>query len=572
MSIKATSDLWWKNAVVYCLDVETFFDSDGDGCGDLRGLTERVDYLGGLGVSCLWLMPFYPSPNRDDGYDIVDFYAVDERIGTLGDLVELVRTARDRGIRVIADFVMNHTSDQHPWFASACASRDSPYRDFYVWADSKPKEKKGDVVFPDQENSNWAYNKQAGQWYLHRFYSHQPDLNVANPRVRDEIAQIMGFWLDLGLSGFRIDAVPFLIEPVGLPKGSIVDPHELLRDLRAYVNRRRGDAILLGEVNLPAKQGRTFLGDEDGDELHMLLRLPRKPGALPVARARRRRAACKTLRAAPQIPDSASMARFVRNHDELTLDKLADDEREEVFARFGPDEEMQLYGRGLRRRLPPMLDGDPAAIRMVYSLAFSLPGAAVLFYGEEIGMGENAAIAGRMAVRSPMQWSAERNGGFSMAEDPSALMRPVTEGAFGPQHVNVAAQRRDDGSLLNWFERLIRRRRETPEIGFGTLTLLDVDAPSVLAHRCDWEGSTIVAVHELAGEAVEVQIAVDDGDVARRPVLRRRAPAARDAARRALRRALVPRPPEGPAAGAVTPGPSPQTRGASAARLVARCQ
>ncbi|MBA3748941.1 MAG: trehalose synthase [Solirubrobacterales bacterium] len=512
MTVKATSDLWWKNAVVYCLDVETFFDSDGDGCGDLAGLTERVDYLGGLGVSCLWLMPFYPSPNRDDGYDIVDFFAVDDRVGTLGDLVELVRTARDRGIRVIADFVMNHTSDQHPWFRSACASRDSPYRDFYVWADKKPREKAGDVVFPDQENSNWAWSDEAGQWYLHRFYSHQPDLNVANPRVRDEIAQIMGFWLDLGLSGFRIDAVPFLIEPVGLPKGSIVDPHELLRDLRAYVNRRSGDAILLGEVNLPAKEGRRFFGDEDGDELHMLFDFLANQ-ALYLSLARGDAGPLrKTLRAAPQIPDSASMARFVRNHDELSLDKLTDDERAEVFARFGPDEDLQLYGRGLRRRLPPMLDGDPAAIRMVYSLAFSLPGAAVLFYGEEIGMGENVAIEGRMAVRSPMQWSAERNGGFSTAEDPKALLRPVTEGAFGPQHVNVAAQRRDRDSLLNWFERLIRRRRESPEIGFGRLTLLDAGEPSVLAHRCDWEGSTIVAVHELAGKAVEVQIAVDDGE------------------------------------------------------------
>ena len=512
MNRKATSDLWWKNAVFYCLDVETFFDSDGDGCGDLRGLTERVDYLGGLGVSCLWLMPFYPSPNRDDGYDIVDFYGVDERMGTLGDLVELVRTARDRGIRVIADFVMNHTSDRHPWFRSACESRDSPYRDFYVWQDKKPKEKPGDVVFPDQENSNWAWSKEAGQWYLHRFYSHQPDLNVANPRVRDELAQIMGFWLDLGLSGFRIDAVPFLIEPVGMPGGAIVDPHELLRDLRAYVNRRSGDAILLGEVNLPAKEGRKFLGDEDGDELHMLFDfLGNQALYLSLARGDAEPLR-RTLRGAPAIPDSTAMARFVRNHDELSLDKLGEDERGEVFERFGPDKGMQLYGRGLRRRLPPMLDGDEAAIRMVYSLAFSLPGAAVLFYGEEIGMGENLAIDGRLAVRSPMQWSAERNGGFSMTEDPAALLRPVTDGTFGAQHVNVAAQRRDPGSLLNWFERLIRRRRETPEIGFGTLMLLDVDEPSVLAHRCDWEGSTIVAIHELAGKAVQVRLALDDGE------------------------------------------------------------
>jgi trehalose synthase len=512
MSVKATSDLWWKNAVFYCLDVETFYDLDGDGCGDLAGLTERVDYLGGLGVSCIWLMPFYSSPNRDDGYDIVDFYAVDPAMGTLGDLVEFVRTARDRGIRVVADFVMNHTSDQHPWFQSARVSRDSPYRDFYVWRDEKPDEKPGDVVFPDQENSNWAWDKKARQWYLHRFYSHQPDLNMANPRVRDEVAQVMAFWLEQGLSGFRVDAVPFMIEPTGLPKEAIADPHALLRDLRAHLNRRNGEAVLLGEVNLPAKDQRAFVGDEDGDELHMLLDfLGNQALYLALARGEAEPLAA-TLREFPELPPTAALGRFVRNHDELTLDKLSDDERAEVFDAFGPDPDLQLFGRGLRRRLPTMLDGDERAIRMVYSLCFSLPGTPVLFYGEEIGMGENLAIDGRLSVRSPMQWSAERHGGFSTAEDAKDLHRPVTDGAFGPAHVNVGAQRRDPESLLNWFERLIRRRRECPEIGFGKLTLLETGAPSVFAHRCDWESSTVVAVHEMGGEAVEVSLPVDDGD------------------------------------------------------------
>jgi maltose alpha-D-glucosyltransferase/alpha-amylase len=509
MSLKVTSDLWWKNAVLYCLDVETFFDADGDGCGDLRGLTERLDYLGGIGVSCIWLMPFYTSPNRDDGYDIVDFYAVDPKLGTFGDFTEFVRTARDRGMRVIADFVMNHTSDQHPWFQSARKSRDSPYRDFYVWCDEKPEEKPGDVVFPDKENSNWAWDEEAGQWYLHRFYSHQPDLNVANPAVRDELAQVMAFWLEQGLSGFRVDAVPFLIEPTGLPAGTIVDPHELLRDLRAFLNRRDGSAVLLGEVNLTADEVRRFLGDEGGDELHMVFDFLGNQ-ALYLALARGDAAPLvRALRDMPPVPDTASLGRFVRNHDELTLDKLPQSERQEVFDRFGPDEGMQLYGRGLRRRLPPMLDGDERAIRMVYSLAFSLPGTPVLFYGEEIGMGENLDIEGRLSVRAPMQWSAEANGGFSNAEDPATLSRPPTEGRFGFEHVNVAAQRRDTGSLLNWFERLIRRRRECPELGFGTLEVLEADAPSVLAHRCDWDGSTLVAVHELAGEKAELRLELD---------------------------------------------------------------
>jgi trehalose synthase len=513
MRAKQTSDLWWKNAMIYCLDVETFLDSDGDGCGDLAGLTNRLDYLAGLGVSCVWLMPFYPSPGRDDGYDISDFYGVEPRLGTLGDLTELVRTARDRGIRVIADLVVNHTSDQHPWFQSARASRDSPYRGFYVWADEKPEEKPGDVVFPDKENSNWAWDEQAGQYYLHRFYAHQPDLNVANPEVRDEIAQVVGFWLAQGLSGFRVDAVPFLLEPVGLPEGAIVDPHEFLRDLRAYVSRRDGEAVLLGEVNLDAAGQREFFGDEDGDELHMLFDfLVNQAMYLSLARedAGPLREALDGL---PAIPDDCQWGSFVRNHDELTLDKLTEEERAEVFAAFGPDPEMQLYGRGLRRRLPGLLGGDERRLRMVYSLAFSLPGTPVLFYGEEIGMGENLEIEGRLSVRSPMQWSAERHGGFSTAGEDAELCRPMTAGErFGPGSVNVASQRRDPDSTLSWMERLIRRRRECPELGWGRFTALDAGDPPVFAHRSDWQGDTVLAIHNLAARSATAAVALDDAE------------------------------------------------------------
>jgi maltose alpha-D-glucosyltransferase/alpha-amylase len=511
MSRKPTGDVWWKNAVVYCLDVETFLDADGDGCGDLSGLTDRLDYLAGLGVSCVWLMPFYPSVQRDDGYDITDFYGIDGRLGTPGDFVEMIRTAADRGIRVIADLVMNHTSDRHPWFQEARADPESPKRDFYVWADEKPPEKPGDVVFPDREESNWAYDRKAGKWYLHRFYSHQPDLNVANPQVRDEIAQVVGYWLQQGLAGFRVDAVPFLLEPIGMPKGALHDPHELLCDLRRFMGRRRGDAILLGEVNLPPEQQREFFGDEDGDELHMIVNFVvnqamylalARGDATPLAEA---------LEALPPIPEDAQWANFVRNHDELTLDKLTEEERAEVFAAFGPDPELQLYGRGLRRRLPTMLGGDQRRLRMVYSLAFSLPGTPVLFYGEEIGMAENLAIEGRMSVRSPMQWSGERHGGFSTAPEDAELCRPVVDApGWGPDRVNVAVQRRDHDSLLNWMERLIRRRRECPELGWGTTTLLDAGRPEVLAHRADWDAGTVVCLHSFAGEPIEVRLAVDE--------------------------------------------------------------
>jgi maltose alpha-D-glucosyltransferase/alpha-amylase len=511
MRRKATSDLWWKNAVVYCLDVETFLDSDGDGSGDLTGLTERLDYLGGLGVSCLWLMPFYPSVQRDDGYDITDFYGIDGRLGTPGDFAELIRTAADRGIRVIADLVVNHTSDQHPWFQEGRNPK-SPYHDFYVWADEQPAEKPGDVVFPDQEDSNWAYDRKARQWYLHRFYSHQPDLNVANPEVRDEIAQVVGYWLGQGLAGFRVDAVPFLLEPIGMPDGAFADPHGFLRDIRRFMGRRRGDAILMGEVNMPADQLRTFFGDEDGDELHMVLSFVVNQ-AMYLALARGDATPVReALESLPSIPGECQWANFVRNHDELTLDKLSEEERAEVFAAFGPDEDLQLYGRGLRRRLPTMVGGDERRMRLLYSLAFALPGTPVLFYGEEIGMAENLDIEGRYSVRAPMQWSHERHGGFSTAEDAGALCRPVVDAeGWQPARVNVAAQRREPDSMLSWIERLIRRRRECPELGLGTWSLLDAGHDAVLAHRADWDGSAILAVHSFADDRLEVRLPVGDG-------------------------------------------------------------
>jgi trehalose synthase len=516
MRITDTSDLWWKTAVVYCLDVETFMDWDGDGTGDFTGLAQRLDYLAELGVTCLWLMPFYPTPDRDDGYDITDFYGVDPRLGTHGDLVEVIRTAKDRGMRVIADLVVNHTSDRHPWFRSARASRTSPYRDFYVWRD-EPPEQKVDTVFPDQEDSVWTFDERAGQYYLHRFYRHQPDLNVANPAVRDELAKVMGFWLELGLSGFRVDAVPFFLETLGIDGGeeALPEPHDYLRSLRELLGRRAGDAVLLGEVNLPHEQQLEFFGGEAGDELTMqfdfigmqkLYLSMARQDAGPLAQA---------LLDRPSVSPDCQWATFVRNHDELTLDKLSDDERQEVFDAFGPEPEMQVYGRGLTRRLPPMLDGDPRRVRMAYSLLFSLPGTPVLFYGEEIGMGENLAADGRMAVRTPMQWTAGKNGGFSTAR-PLRLPGPVVEGGFSPEHVNVEAQRRDPDSLLAFVTLLVQRYRECPELGWGAFEVVDQPHASVLAHRCTWDEATLVALHNLGPEPLTVPIELageDEGTV-----------------------------------------------------------
>lgn len=501
MRLTRTSDLWWKNAVVYCLDVETYQDGNGDGIGDFAGLTQRIDHLVRLGVTCVWLMPFYPTRERDDGYDITDFYGVDPRLGTLGDFTEFVRTARDRGIRVIADLVVNHTSEDHPWFKDARSSRSSDHRDWYVWQDEPPKDGPSGVVFPDAEDSLWEYDEGSGQYYLHRFYKQQPDLNVANPEVRDEIARVVGFWTELGLSGFRVDAVPFLLETAGQDDAdALPDPHDYLADLRAFLGRRNGEAVLLGEVNLPYDDLTRFFGDpasDRGDELTMCfdfvgmqamyLSMAREDAG-PLADA---------LRERPAAPKDAHWATFVRNHDELTLDKLSEGERAEVFEAFGPDKDMQLYDRGLRRRLPPMVDGDRRRVELAYSLLFTLPGTPVLFYGEEIGMGENLAAEGRQAVRTPMQWTPEKGAGFSTAAA-DTFPNPLADGEFGPEKVNVYTQSRDPGSLLSRIRTFVERYREAPELVWGEYELLSTGNPAVLAHLCRTANGQVVALHNFA--------------------------------------------------------------------------
>jgi trehalose synthase len=500
MRLTYTSDLWWKNAVVYCLDVETYKDGNGDGVGDFRGLTQQIDYLAGLGVTCLWLMPFFPTPNRDDGYDITDFYTIDPRLGTLGDFVEFMRTAKDRGLRVIADLVVNHTSDQHPWFVESRSSKKSPLRDWYVWSDDPEPDDPKQVVFPDKEDSIWQYDSSTKQYYLHSFYRHQPDLNVGNPEVRDEIARILGFWMELGLSGFRVDAVPFLIENV---KPQLASPHEFLADMRAFMTRRQGGSILLGEVNLPYKDLVAFFGNGLGDQLSMCFDfIGMQRSWLSLARGEAEPLAA-ALRERPRPPKDCQWAMFLRNHDELTLDKLSEEERQEIFQAFGPEKDMQIYGRGLRRRLPSMLGGDLRRVKMAYSLLFSLPGTPVMFYGEEIGMGENLDAEGRMAVRTPMQWSDD--GGFTQGTP----QREYPGGPFAPARVNVADQKRDPESLLRWFQLLIERYRECPELAWGTHTVLDSGHPAVLAHRCDADGATVVVVHNLCETAQDVELALD---------------------------------------------------------------
>jgi len=495
------SQHWYKEAVVYCVDVDTYVDSDGDGVGDFRGLIGRLDYLYRLGVTCLWLNPIHPSPQRDGGYDVTDYYNVDPRLGTLGDFAELLHQASNRGIRVIIDLVVNHTSDEHPWFRDAISSPDSKHRDWYVWSATEPSDRREGMVFPGEQSETWSYQRNAKSWYYHRFYDFQPDLNLRNSDVRAEIKKIIGFWLQLGVAGFRIDALPFIIEMTAPGEPDPPKDWGFLTQLREYVSWRRGDALLLAEANVLPEQLVDYVGDRggSGNRIHMLFDfLLNDAMVLALARGSAEPLVI-ALRQTPHLPHPGQWATFLRNHDEIDLSRLTAEQRDEVFAAFAPAKDMQLYDRGIRRRLAPMLDGDRRRLELAYSLQFSLRGTPVLRYGEEIGMGDDLSLDGRNAIRTPMQWSLLPNGGFSTARTADLVRPVVSDGEYGYEKVNVTRQRHDPGSLLSWFERMIRTLREAPEVGSGTCKHVDIAAPTgVLVHRCDDTTGTMVFVHNLA--------------------------------------------------------------------------
>jgi maltose alpha-D-glucosyltransferase/alpha-amylase len=500
------NDLWYKNAVIYCLSVGTFMDANGDGIGDFQGLVRRLDYLHGLGVTAIWLMPFQPSPCRDDGYDISDYYGVNARHGTLGDFVEFTHGAEQRGIRVIMDLVVNHTSDRHPWFQEARRDPKSPYRDWYVWSDKKPPHANTGMVFPGVQKSTWSYDKIARAWYFHRFYDFQPDLNTSNPYVQAEILKIMGFWIQLGVVGFRMDAVPFVISTKGPRVKNPVEQYDTLRSLREFLQWREGAAIILAEANVLPECDMEYFG-ADGDRLHMMFNFQVNQHLFYALAASDCRSLVQALKATKPRPATAQWGLFLRNHDELDLGRLTEEQRQRVFECFGPEKEMQLYDRGIRRRLAPMLNGDRRRIELAYSLMFTLPGTPVVRYGDEIGMGDDLKLPERNCARTPMQWSTEPYAGFTKARRP--ILPVISDGPYGYQHVNAAKQRRDPNSLLNWTERIIRMRKEVPEVGWGDFEVLSTRNPAVLAIRYDWRNNSVLFVHNL--DAIPREVAFSTG-------------------------------------------------------------
>jgi maltose alpha-D-glucosyltransferase/alpha-amylase len=476
-------------------------DANGDGIGDFLGLTRRLDYLHGLGITAIWLMPFQVSPGRDDGYDVADYYSVDPRYGTLGDFVEFTHAAEQRGIRVLIDLVVNHTSNEHPWFKQARRDPNSKYRDWYIWSKKKPANANTGMVFPGVQKSTWSFDNQARAWYFHRFYEFQPDLNTSNPEVQAEILKIMGFWIQLGVSGFRMDAVPFVIASKGPDVREPEQEFDMLRMFREFVQWRQGDCIVLAEANVLPDTDMEYFG-QDGDRMHMMFNFQVNQNLFYALASADIRPLVKALEATKPRPGTAQWGTFLRNHDELDLGRLTERQRQKVFAAFGPDPEMQLYERGIRRRLAPMLDGDRRRLELAYSLLFTLPGSPVIRYGDELGMGDDLKLPERNCARTPMQWSNEPQGGFTGSSKPHIPV--ITGGPYGYEHINAATQRRHPESLLNWTERIIRMRKEVPEVGWGDFAVIPSGDRSVLIMRYDWRNNWVLFVHNLDARPREV--------------------------------------------------------------------
>ena len=495
---------WYKNAIIYSLDLETFMDADHNGIGDFAGLTRRLEYLHSLGVDVIWLAPFQPTPNKDNGYDIQDYYGVDPRHGSGGDFAEFMHLANGMGIKVIIDLVVNHTSNKHPWFQDARQGEEAKHHEWYVWSKEKPSDWDKGMVFPGVQKATWTKDKKAGAYYFHRFYDFQPDLNMGNPQVREEIHRIMNFWISLGVAGFRVDALPFILETQEPGKTKRKIRFEYLSEMRRFLQWRRGDAVLLGEANVMPEDAKKYFGDQ-GEGIHLMFNFYVNQHLFYALATADTQPLKDALKATKNIFPAAQWAQFLRNHDELDLGRLTEEQRQKVFERFGPKKRMQLYDRGIRRRLAPML-GNRAHIELAYSLMFALPGTPVLRYGDEIGMGDDLTLKERQAVRTPMQWTNDKNGGFSGADAKNLILPVIDEGPFGYEHVNVEAQQRQPDSLLNWMTVMIRLRKECPEVGQGDWEIVEANRPHVLALLYRWRGQRLLTLHNFSEEPIEVKV------------------------------------------------------------------
>src|SRR5947208_15323597 len=496
---------WYKDAIIYELHVKAFYDSTGDGTGDFGGLIEKLDYIADLGVTAIWLLPFYPSPFRDDGYDIADYLSVHPDYGTLRQFRTLVREAHRRGLRVITELVVNHTSDQHPWFVESRSKPQGAKQDWYVWSDTDQRYRDTRIIFTDTESSNWAWDNERRLYYWHRFFSHQPDLNWDNPQVFRAVMRVMNFWLELGVDGLRLDAVPYLIEREGTSSENLPETHTILKRLRAGMDERHPGRMLLAEANQWPPDVRPYFGD--GDECHMAFHFPVMPRIWIALRKEDSWPIIDIMEQTPAIPEPCQWALFLRNHDELTLEMVTDDERDYMWNEYAKDPRMKL-NIGIRRRLAPLVDNDRRVMELFHAMLFSLPGSPILYYGDETGMGGNIFLGDRDGVRTPMQWSPDRNAGFSRADFAQLYSAPLMDPVYGYQALNVEGELRDPSSLLHWLQRMLQVRKRHPLFGIGSFEVLSAENPSVLAYVREWEGDVVLCVNNLSRFAQPVELSL----------------------------------------------------------------
>src|SRR6188508_2771950 len=505
MANDASDDpLWYKDAVIYQLHVRSFFDQNDDGVGDFAGLTSKLDYIERLGVSAIWLLPFYPSPMRDDGYDIADYLGINPVYGTQRDFQTFVSAAHERGLKIITELVVNHTSDQHPWFQSArSAPRDSERRQLYVWSDTDKRFPETRIIFTDTEQSNWTWDPVAGQYYWHRFFSHQPDLNHNNPAVVDAVIDVMKFWLDLGVDALRLDAVPYLCVREGTNNENLPETHAVLKRIRRELDATYKHRMLLAEANQWPADVRPYFGD--GDECHMAFHFPLMPRMFMGVRQEDRHPIVEILRQTPDIPETCQWAMFLRNHDELTLEMVTDEERDYMYQAYAADPRMRI-NVGIRRRLAPLVENSRRRVELLNSLLFSFPGTPVIYYGDELGMGDNIYLGYRNGVRTPMQWTGDRNAGFSRADPARLFAPPVMDPVYGYQAINVEAQERAPFSLLNWMKRMIGLRKQFQVFGRGTIEFLPAENRKILAYLRRYKDDEILCVANLSRSVQPVEL------------------------------------------------------------------